>query len=36
VMDIMKKAGIGPECYPEIQSVVELLNQYEVIEQSSE
>jgi predicted transcriptional regulator len=33
--EIMKKADIDRECYPEIQSVVELLNQYEVIEQES-
>jgi hypothetical protein len=36
VKQIMKKAGIERELTPEIQDILELLRQYEVIEQSSE
>ncbi len=36
VMDIIKKADIERELMPEIQNILELLKQYEVIEQSSE
>ena len=36
VAEIIKKADIERELTPEIQDILELLRQYEVIEQSSE